>query len=160
MQRQIIEKPIFSARLTPHRSLGKAGFWLLMGFIAFSCLSSGVLFLSIGAWPIFLFMVLDMVLIWGAFKLNYRDGRIYEEVVVWRHKIEFRKINSNGSIKTYEFNPFWVKFQINRHNEIGITAMQIIEKGKQVDIGSFLNPLDRDSFADAFNLALIKAKSG
>ncbi len=154
------DDPIFAARLTPYRSLGNTGFWILMGFICVTCFMSGILFLVIGAWPVFIFFGLDVLLIWGAFKLNYRSGKAYEEIAVWKHELEFRQIAPSGKMKVHKLNPFWTKFQIDRHEEIGITKMLLIERGALFDIGSFLNPQDRESFARAFGLALAKAKAG
>ena len=89
----------FSAILKPHRSLGKTGFRILMGFIAFSCLVSGALFWLAGAWPVMVTMVLDVLLVWAAFKINYRSGRQFEEIFVWPHQILFRKTAPSGKIQ-------------------------------------------------------------
>ena len=40
----------------------------------------GVLFLLLGAWPVFGFFGLDVLLIYGAFRLNYRAARAREEI--------------------------------------------------------------------------------
>jgi uncharacterized membrane protein len=155
-----VDDPIFAARLSPYRSLGPTGFWILMGFVAVTCFISGVLFLVIGAWPVFFFFGLDVLLIWGAFKLSYRSGKAYEEIAVWRHHLEFRKISPTGKTTTHKLNPFWTRFQVERHEEIGIVKMVLRERGEEVDIGSFLNPLDKESFATALGQALSKAKAG
>ncbi|MGB7285417.1 MAG: DUF2244 domain-containing protein [Salaquimonas sp.] len=156
----IDKAPIFAARLVPYRSLGNTGFWLLMAFVCLTCFLSGILFLAIGAWPVFLFFGLDLLLIWGAFKLSYRSGKAYEEIAVWKHELEFRQIAPSGKVKVHLLNPFWTKFHVDRHDEIGITKMVLVEKGNFLNIGSFLNPQDRESFANALGLALAKAKSG
>lgn len=154
------ETPIFAARLTPHRSLGRTGFIILMAFVGVTCFISGMLFLVMGAWPVFGFFGLDALLIWFAFKMNYRDGRAWEEVAVWKDEVEFRQFSPSGRPTIHQFNPFWTRFRIDRHDEIGITRMALVDRDREVDIGMFLNPLDRESFADAFRHALSKAKSG
>lgn len=155
-----VDDPIFAARLTPYRSLGPTGFWILMGFVSVTCFISGILFLVIGAWPVFFFFGLDVLLIWGAFKLSYHSGKAYEEVSVWRHQVEFRKIAPSGKTTTHILNPFWTRFHIDRHEEIGIVKMILCERDLETDIGSFLNPLDKESFATAFGRALSSAKAG
>ena len=57
------------------------------------------------------------------------------------------------------FNPFWSRFSVARHAEIGITRMQVETQGHAVSIGGFLNPDDRESFAAAFSQALATAKA-
>jgi uncharacterized membrane protein len=54
----------------------------------------------------------------------------------------------------HRFNPFWARFRVSRHEEFGITAMHVTGEGRGTDVGSFLNPDDRESFAKAFRNAL------
>ncbi|HEU4986337.1 MAG TPA: DUF2244 domain-containing protein, partial [Rhizobiaceae bacterium] len=58
----------------------------------------------------------------------------------------------------HRFNPFWARFSVTRHAEIGITNMAVVARDKSVGVGSFLNPDDRESFATAFGRALATAK--
>jgi uncharacterized membrane protein len=151
-------EPCFSARLFPHRSLSQRNFAILLALVGVLCLSSGLVFLSLGAWPVFGFLGLDVLLLWLAFKLNYRSGRAFEEVAVWPHNVLVRKVSPAGKVHEHSFNPFWTKFRIDRHEEIGITRMFLSGEGRELDIGSFLNPVDRESFAAAFGQALATVK--
>ena len=151
-------KPEFEALLVPHRSLGRSGFIILMVFVSFSCITSGVFFLLAGAWPVMITMGLDVLAIWIAFKLNYRSGRIYEEIKIWPHQVLVRKVSPSGKAKEHMFNPFWVKFDVDRHVEYGVMAMKLREKGRVLELGSFLNPTDRKSFSFAFSAALASVR--
>ena len=153
-----LQPPIFAAVLTPHRSLGRTGFIVLMTFIAVSCLASGVFFMIAGAWPVMITMGLDVLAIWIAFKLNYRSGRQVEEISVWLHKLSVRKISPSGKVKEFQFNPFWVRFMVDRHREFGVNSMKLHEKGRELELGAFLNPDERNSFANAFSAALADAR--
>lgn len=152
------DAPIFKALLTPHRSLGRTGFLVLMGLLVAIWIGMGGLFLSMGAWPIFGFFGLDVLLIYLAFRASYRSGRAREEVAVSRTRLHIRKIAPSGREEAHAFNPFWTRFRIARHDEIGITDMAVEGEGRRVAIGSFLNPDDRESFATAFGQALATAK--
>ncbi len=55
--------PLFAARLTPYRSLGKKGFLIFMIVLSAICFGAGILFVMIGAWPVFGFLGLDVLLI-------------------------------------------------------------------------------------------------
>ena len=46
------EPKLFSARLTPHRSLNRTGFLVLMTFITAVSFIAGVAFWIMGAWPV------------------------------------------------------------------------------------------------------------
>lgn len=150
--------PIFAAELRPHRSLSPSGFALLMIIVAAICISNAYFYYYLGAWPVAIFFFFDVALIYVAFKLSYRAGLVREHVMVSRSALQVRKISPNGRERQHVYNPYWAKFVVDRHDEIGITSMRIIGEGYQSTIGSFLNPDDRESFAKAFSSALAKAK--
>ncbi len=151
-------KPEFEAVLTPHRSLSKTGFIILMIFVSVSCFASGIFFLIAGAWPVMITMGLDVLAIWIAFKINYRSARQYEEIKIWPHQVLVRKVSPSGKAIEHLFNPFWTKFDVKRHEEYGVMAMKLRENDRVLELGSFLNPVDRTSFANAFALALAKVR--
>ena len=151
-------EPVFVAELSPHRSLGRTGFLLLMGFVAATCFISGIMFLVIGAWPVFFFMGLDVLIVYIAFKMNYRDGRKRERVSVSRNALKVELFDPAGNRKEHLFNPLWTRFEVDRHEEHGILSMRLASREASVVIGSFLNPDDRASFAQAFGHALADVK--
>ncbi len=153
------DEPFFEALLTPHRSLGRTGFAILMGALLFGWMVTGAIFLAHGAWPVFGFFGLDVVAVYIAFRVNYRAARAREEVSVSRTSLDIRKTAPSGKSEAHRFNPFWARFSVSRHAEIGITRMIVEGQGKQVPIGGFLNPDDRESFATAFSRALASAKA-
>lgn len=150
---------IFKALLTPYRSLSGRGFAALMGALLVVWLTIGALFLRIGAWPVFGFFGLDVLAIYLAFRLNYRAARMREEVCLSRLSLDIRKVPAYGRAEQHRFNPFWTRFKVSRHDEIGITSMAVETRGLSVSLGSFLNPRDRESFAAAFGRALATAKA-
>jgi uncharacterized membrane protein len=144
------ETPIFEALLTPYRSLGRTGFTVLMAAL--------IGFWSIGAWPIFGFFGLDVLLIYLAFRWNYRSARAREEISVSRAALHIRQYAPSGKMTAHQFNPFWTRFRVARKPDIGITNMSVESCDKHVAIGSFLNPDDRENFATAFRAALAEAR--
>jgi uncharacterized membrane protein len=153
------DEPFFRALLTPHRSLGRTGFLVLMGALMFGWVVTGAIFLAHGAWPVFGFFGLDVLAVYVAFRLNYRAARAHEEVSVSRTALDIRKVAPSGRSEAHRFNPFWARFSVRRHDEIGITRMAVEAQGQDVPIGSFLNPDDRETFATAFSRALATAKA-
>jgi len=155
----INEEEIFRALLVPHRSLGRLGFLIVMGTLGTSSFLAGLFFLSIGAWPVVGFFGLDLLIVYLAFRMNYTAARAHEEVSVSRITLQIRQVAPSGRTRLHEFNPFWTRFSVARHAEIGITSMRVEGEGKAVTIGSFLNPDDRESFASAFQMALATVKN-
>ena len=152
-------QPVFVAELTPYRSLGPNGFLVLMICVGVLCFSSGLIFLVAGAWPVFVFLGLDVALVWLAFKLNYRAARARELISVDVTELRVQKYDPAGRMREYVFNPFGTRFEVDRHEEIGITQMRITNRERSLPVGAFLNPADKESFATAFGQALVRAKA-
>lgn len=154
----INSEPIFNAVLTPYRSLGRTGFKILVAITLAVTLFNVIFFLVADALPVAMFFGLDVALLYGAFYLNYRAARAREEVSISRTALEIRKVAPSGRAKVSRYNPFWAKFQVDRHKEYGITSMAVTGEGRRTVFGSFLNPDDRESFAKAFTSALVSVK--
>ncbi|MBH0236244.1 DUF2244 domain-containing protein [Methylobrevis albus] len=152
--------PFFSARLTPHRSLGPRGFRILMCAVAALCLGVGGLFLTIGAWPVFGFFGLDILIIYVAFRLNYAAARAFEEVHVGAEDLLVRKVGARGETEEIRLHPYWVRLEVKREEDEGVTGLALLSHGRRLEIGAFLNPGDRETFAVALGRALARARSG
>lgn len=152
------DRPVFAAELTPYRSLGQRGFHVVLMLCGGVCLVYGAFFLITGAWPIGFFFGVDFLLLYAALRMSYRSGRQREEVTVSRADLLIRKFSPAGRMVEHRFNPFWARFRVRRHEEFGITGMYVTGEGRFTDIGSFLNPDDRESFAKAFRGALATVK--
>ncbi|MEI2301181.1 DUF2244 domain-containing protein [Ensifer sp. MJa1] len=148
------DTPVFSAELTPHRSLGRRGVKVLFLIAGLLSLVHAFVFLVIGAWPIVFFFGLDYLLLFGAFWLNNHSALSREEVSVSRTGVAVRKYTPSGRMTEHRFNPFWARLNVARHQEIGIVSMTISGGGRRTDIGSFLNRDDRETFALALSGAL------
>jgi uncharacterized membrane protein len=154
----INSEPVFNAVLTPYRSLGRTGFVILVAVTLAIALFNVVFFLVADALPVAMFFGIDILLLYGAFWLNYRSARAREEVSVSRTELAIRKIAPSGRARVSRYNPFWAIFQVDRHHEFGITGMAVTGEGRRTTLGSFLNPDDRESFANAFTSALAGVK--
>jgi uncharacterized membrane protein len=155
------EEPLFAARLTPHRSLPKNGFVLLMLLIGGLTLSTGLMFLAIGAWPIVAFLILDVAIVFLAFHLSYRSGRAYEEVTVTPDLLTIRRVSPWGRVSVDQLHPVWTRLKTAYdEEEERVLAIKLESKGKQVPVGAFMNPDDKESFANALGEVLARLKRG
>src|ERR1700709_1808025 len=87
---------LFSAVLTPHRSLSRTGFLVLMGFVCAISFAAGLAFLLMGAWPGFGFFGLDVLAIYWAFRINFRHARASEEITVTPSELRVRRTSHRG----------------------------------------------------------------
>ncbi len=154
------EAAIFSAVLTPHRSLGPTGFLIFMLVLGGISFTSGMVFLMAGAWPIFGFFGLDVLLVYWAFRVNYRAARAYEEVRVTASELKLRKVSHHGRVSEWTLNPLWVRLDRDEHAEFGIERLYLVSRGRRLPIASFLGPDEKASFAHALSAALGEAKRG
>jgi len=149
----------FHAVLFPHRSLSRRGFWIVILIVAAVMGLAGGRALALGAWPVAIFAVADVVLVWGAFRLSYRAARQFEEITVTAREVLVRQVSAAGHAIEHRFDPHWARLHVTRHDDEGVTRLTLGSHGKTVTIGDFLNPEDRASFADAFSQALSRARS-
>jgi uncharacterized membrane protein len=154
------EPALFSALLTPHRSLNRTGFVLLMAFVIIVSFVAGLVFLSMGAWPVFGFFGLDVLAIYWAFKVNFHRAAAYEEISVTPSALHVRRVTHLGAVSEWTFNPLWVRLDVEADDEFGVERLALVSHGRSLSIASFLGPDEKDSFAKALTAALNSAKRG
>ena len=77
--------------------------------------AGGVAFYLIGAWPVGFFFGLDALLIYVAFRVNYRAADAYEEVTVTPSELRVRKVTHRGKVSEWSLNPVWVRLERETH---------------------------------------------
>jgi len=148
----------FDAVLTPHRSLPRWGDALLIGGLAGALGFVGLAFWSLGAWPVAGFCGLEVVLVWGAFELNYRSARVLESLRLGGRLLQIERTQPSGRTAYWTFEPGWVRvaaepFDNNRNRLV------VASHGKRLHIGAFLSNDERSEFAEALNEALMRWRS-
>jgi uncharacterized membrane protein len=121
---------------------------------------SGMFFVLMGAWPIFGFLGLDVLLVYWAFRVNFRAARAYEEVTVTASELTLRKVSHRGGVREWTLNPVWVQLDRIVHEEFGIERLFLVSRGRRLSIASSLGPHEKASFAQALSAALGEAKRG
>jgi uncharacterized membrane protein len=154
------EPKLFSALLTPHRSLNRTGFLVLMGFLSVISFAAGIAFLLMGAWPVFGFFGLDVLLVYWAFRVNFRRAKATEEISVTPSELRVRRVSHRGHVAEWVLNPLWVQLDQKIHAEFGIEELYLVSKGRRVAIASFLGPDEKASFVKALTAALQAARRG
>jgi uncharacterized membrane protein len=156
----LAQPELFSALLTPHRSLNRTGFLVLMVFLSVVSFAAGFAFLLMGAWPVLGFFGLDMLAIYWAFRVNFLHARASEEISVTPSELRVRRISHRGHVVEWVLNPLWVQLDQKTHAEFGIEKLYLVSKGRRVSIASFLGPDEKASFANALLAALQAARRG
>lgn len=154
------EPTIFSAMITPHRSLSRVGFVIVMMLVGAISFVAGTIFLIAGAWPVMGFFGLDVVLIYWAFQASYRSAKAYEIVTVTPSELKFRKVSQYGKSAEWSMNPLWTQLDRQTHEEFGIERLFLVSRGRRLAVASFLGPAEKETFAEALTAALWEARRG
>jgi uncharacterized membrane protein len=156
----LAQQELFSALLTPHRSLNRTGFVVLMTFLSVVSFAAGLAFLLMGAWPVLGFFGLDALAIYWAFRINFRRARATEEIRVTPSELRVRRVSHRGHVVEWVLNPLWVQLDQKAHAEFGIEKLYLVSKGRRISVASFLGADEKASFAKALTAALQAAKRG
>ncbi|MFA6046723.1 MAG: DUF2244 domain-containing protein [Phycisphaerales bacterium] len=159
MTTQTQARPLFAAKLTPHRSLGQRGFRVVIAIVAVAATVPAMTFYSLGAWPIVGFMGLDVALIAWAMWASLKDGKRYEQVTLWRDQLELKQVDGGGKETLVRFNPGLVKLVVDRDYNERTTGLHLRTRDRDIVVGGFLNQDEKSSFAKAFGTALKRARA-
>lgn len=153
-----ISPPLFAATLSPYRSLSEKGLHYLVLFTACLALIPGTIFYMSGAWPIVGFLGLDVLALYWALRASMFETRRRENVTLWRDRLEIDQISPMGKCRSHAFNPFWVRFGIERDHDDNVTRLTLAMRQKTLEIARFLGPDEKAGFAKAFSEALHRAR--
>ena len=142
----------FDAVLHPHRSLPPQGFTLLMLVLSVVSFAAGVSFVFLGAWPIFGYFGLDVLLVYLAFRASYRSARMHEWVRLTAETLTVERVSQRGERRRWQFQPFWLRVVLEEQEETN--RLVLASHGRELVVGGFLAPAERRSLAVALKQAL------
>ena len=151
---------IFQTRITPHRSLDARGFRLMFALFAACCVASSIPFVVLGAWPVAGFLGLDVLLLYGAFRLSYRAARSYEDVTVTPVELSVARVSAAGRRREWRFSPGFVRLEREELEEFGVTRLDVVSRGRRLEVAAALGPQARADFARDLSGALALARRG
>ena len=129
---------LIKLRLEPSKSLRPEGANLVLAMLGAFGLVISVSFMVFGAWPVFGFMVLDVLLIYIAFQAQYRRSDRGQEITISNDEIEIKYFKGGICVKTILLNKYWAKLEhfnsFNRQSKLMFSS-----HGKFSEIGEFLS---------------------
>ena len=138
----------FEAVLYPNHSLGDTGFALLMGAIVLVSGLIGAGFAMVGAWPVTGFLGLDVVLLYLAFRWNFRQSRRVDMIRLDDNGLTVRQSSPGDEEQTWRFETAWV--QVVQEDR----QLRLRSHGKDLVIGTFLTVDERQTLAQALTSAI------
>lgn len=148
---------LFDVVVYPHRSLGPTGFLVLMAVLCGCSFTIGLIFYLSGAWPVIGFLGLDVLVVYVAFRLNYRAARAYETVRLTPAELEVTQVDARGRGRRVAFQPYWLAVDMDDPPRPG-SRLTLRSHGRRLEIGRFLTPEEKLDFARALRRALLEAR--
>ncbi len=110
-------------------------------------------FVSIGAWPVSIFLMADFVFLYFAFKKYSKESKMYDRIIL-KKKLLIINVSKTGSKSLQSIDPTWLRLKI--YSDSKKQYLSIISRGKSVEVGRFLNIKELEELAKIIKKALIK----
>ncbi len=160
------QKAAFAEAITiwPHRSLTKKGFIIVMVALASLAFCIGLGFFLLGAWPVIGFLGLEILIVWGAFKLNYRAAKRRQTLQADSHTLQITDFFPNGKRQDQEIPTGWIKVSLTPSQSPDVSARNrqkviVSSHGKHVAVGDFLHPAETPDLARRVQSMVDRAQS-
>ena len=113
----------------------------------------------LGAWLILPFMVIDVLLLWWAFRASYAAGRGHERLLLAGDSLTLLRVSPRGTEKRFGFEPLWTRVQIEE-TPLGDAHVWLAARGRRVRVGHFLSAPERREVAALISAALSNYRAG
>ena len=143
-------------RVWPHRSLPRRGF---VWFIAVTALLAVLPLLAVlGSailWALLPFMLGAIAAIWWAIERSYRSGTSFEHLTLTPDRISLIRHDPGRADREWHANPYWIRATIRPGPVESYLVLQgDHESGREIELGAFLTPEERESLSAEINRAL------
>ena len=143
--------------LHPNASLSRPAFLIVMSLVALFSFAAGVLYLMVGAWPVFGFFGLDAFVIWLAFRLHFRAQEQVTYVRVDETHVRLWHMQRGKPDKKADIPTAFVRVALDEpvtHN-----SFLTLQYGRKAwVIGRFLTPKRRKALAKDLRAAIHAAR--
>ena len=148
-------KPIFSIALRPPRSLSRRGARNVVFLLAGATTTIGLIFWSVGAWPVIGFLGVDVIFLALAFHFSFRAAREEERIELHPGNLRVTRIPVRGRRQQYDFQPYWLRVVLER-GEDAQCSLFLQTHGKSLEIAGFLGPDEKANLASRLEDVLRK----
>jgi len=148
----------------PHRSLSPRGFFLVMAALASLAFCIGLGFFLLGAWPVIGFLGLEILVVWAAFKMNYRAAARRQHLTATPEKLKIENVSPAGRTNTTELPTAWVQVELTPRDEPKSHSRHrqkviVRSHGRTAEIGSFLHPAETPGLAHEVSRMVRRART-
>ncbi len=146
------------AEIRPHRSLSKRGFYGVIGFVITFNLITGCFFVfALKAFPVPIFLGLDVLGVFLAFRFNYAGAGQIERVQISAREVKVLHQYGRQARTVWTSPTAFTKVALDDAGEHH-ARVRLHLSGRAVIIGAALSPGERDDLAAALEEAIRKAR--
>lgn len=158
---RLMQKPeriiYMDAVMTPNAALSPKAFGIVMALVGIFSFAAGMLYLTVGAWPVAGFFGLDALAIWCAFRLSFRAQDQATRVTVDAVSVRLHHRQRGKPDREVALPTGFVRIELDE--PLTPSSRLRIEHGATAYvIGRFLMPEERRSFAAALRAAVRRAR--
>ncbi len=146
------------AVITPNRSLPLGGFYWLIGVLVAFNLAMAAFFVALGAFPVPVFLGLDVLGVLIAFRVSYAGAKLAERVRVSAEEVQV-SYEGKGRSRTIWRSPTaftGVALEETSRNE---TRVRLRLSARRLTVGQALSQKERGEFAAALERAIRNARA-
>lgn len=144
---------LFEARSAPLHALGAFGLRVVAGALAAGFLLTGVLFALLGAWPVLAFAGLEGAGVLLLLLLYRRHARQSVEIVTLTERDLVVRRREGARVVELRLQPGWARLE-RRDAPDGTARLFLAQRSREVEVGKFLCPEERDGLERALRDAL------
>lgn len=140
--------------LWAHQSMTAPGFAWFIGLTA--ALLAMPLLAVLGSpviWILLIFLVLAVWGVWHAIMTNRRHRSMHEVLTIEHEKLRLIHVPADGAPLDWEANPYWTTVHLNRNGPVE-NYLTLKGAGREVELGAFLTPEERQALYDELHLAI------
>lgn len=148
----------------PYRSLPPRGFALVMASLGALAFCIGLGFFLMGAWPVIGFLGLELLVVWVAFKMNYRAARRRQHLTATSQQLTIENISPAGDSQTTEVPTAWAQVELTPRDAPEMRARErqkviVRSHGRATEIGGFLHPAETPDLARDVKRMITRARA-
>lgn len=144
----------------PNRSLSRRGFAWVLGIVgvglALPIIALLGTSLALGLIP---FSLTALLALYVALRRNYADGRLTERIRIWPDLVTVERREPRGAVRRWHANPHWVRLSLRDDGPVE-HYLTLTGGGREVELGAFLSPEERESLKADLDLAFARARAG
>jgi len=152
------DPPILELTLRPNRSMTWRDAAFIIGLAA-AGLAIPLVPLSgtAAAWGMLPFLAGALAALYWAIRRNVLDGRLTEELRLWPDLITVVRREPSGGLRRWHANPFWVRLRLLDGERVE-KYLTLEGNGREIELGAFLSPGERQTLYDALSTALARLR--